>query len=85
VSQRLDFHQRRMAHVLATIQDGARTTWEITETLFPSRSPLDIFLAVSEVIGHLDLLEMEDKILAKQVDGVIVWELASKQDSGTAR
>jgi glyoxylase-like metal-dependent hydrolase (beta-lactamase superfamily II) len=63
VRQRLDFHEQRMERVLEAIQNGAKTTWEITEDLFPNRSPLDTFLAVSEVIGHLDLLEMEGKIL----------------------
>jgi glyoxylase-like metal-dependent hydrolase (beta-lactamase superfamily II) len=62
VCQRLEFHRWRMARVLETLGDGARTTWEVTHAIFPDRSPLDTFLAISEVIGHLDLLEIEGKI-----------------------
>jgi hypothetical protein len=47
----------------------------VTRVLFPNTSPLDTFLAVSEVIGHLDLLEMEGRIVGQNVDGVLVWRL----------
>jgi glyoxylase-like metal-dependent hydrolase (beta-lactamase superfamily II) len=75
VRQRLAFHQRRMARVLDALRGGAHTTWDVTHTLFPNLSPLDIFLAVSEVIGHLDLLEMEGRIRREESDGAIVWRL----------
>ncbi len=76
VRQRLEFHERRLERVLDAIGNGARTTWDVTQVLFPDKSPLDTFLAVSEVIGHLDLLEMRGKIEAKNSDGVLVWDLA---------
>ena len=74
VEERLSFHQQRMIRVLDALQQGASTTWEVTNAIFPHRSPLDTFLAVSEVIGHLDLLEMEGRILGEQVNGVIHWQ-----------
>jgi glyoxylase-like metal-dependent hydrolase (beta-lactamase superfamily II) len=81
VTQRLAFHQRRENQVLAAVQSGARTTWAITQALFPNLSPLDTFLAVSEVIGHLDLLETKERILGEQVDGVISWMVAGGSPS----
>ncbi len=75
VGQRLAFHQQRVARVLGALQNGAQTTWDVTHTLFPGRSPLDTFLAVSEVIGHLDLLEMEGRIFGEEKHGVILWKL----------
>jgi hypothetical protein len=63
-----------MARVLDALRDDAQTTWDVTYALFPDRSPLDTFLAVSEVIGHLDLLEIEGKIQGEEKDGVILWE-----------
>jgi glyoxylase-like metal-dependent hydrolase (beta-lactamase superfamily II) len=80
VRQRLTFHQRRVARVLDALRNGAQTTWDVTDTLFPDLSPLDIFLAVSEVIGHLDLLEMEGRITGQGKDGVIFWKLLSDLD-----
>ncbi len=75
VRQRLAFHQRRMARVLDALRGGAHTTWDVTHALFPNLSPLDIFLAVSETIGHLDLLEMEGRIAREEANGVILWRL----------
>ena len=76
VGQRMEFHEQRLARVLEALRNGARTTWEVTLALFPNRSPLDTFLAVSEVIGHLDLLEIEGEIVGEQAEGVILWKLA---------
>jgi glyoxylase-like metal-dependent hydrolase (beta-lactamase superfamily II) len=75
VGKRLEFHQRRMMRVMEALQDGAHTTWEVTHTLFPNLSPLDIFLAVSEVIGHLDLLEIEGLIVGEKKDSVTLWKV----------
>jgi glyoxylase-like metal-dependent hydrolase (beta-lactamase superfamily II) len=73
VGRRLAMHERRQARVLDALRNGARTTWDVTYALFPDRSPLDTFLAVSEVIGHLDLLEMEGQILAEPSEGITFW------------
>jgi glyoxylase-like metal-dependent hydrolase (beta-lactamase superfamily II) len=76
VRQRLAFHERRLARVMDALRNGACTTWDVTQNLFPGTSPLDTFLAVSEVIGHLDLLEMRGKITMTRSNGVLVWDLA---------
>jgi len=76
VRQRLGFHERRVTRVLAALQNGAHTTWDIVEALFPNRTPLDTFLAVSEVIGHLDLLELEGRIEGEGENGMIRWRLS---------
>ncbi len=73
VAERLEFHERRLKRVLDVLSGEAHTTWEITQALFPDRPPLDTFLALSEVVGHLDVLELEGKIRGEQVDGVIHW------------
>jgi hypothetical protein len=75
VAQRLSFHRRRMDRIEQALINCARTTWDVTQALFPDRSPLDTFLAVSEVIGHLDLLEMENRIVVDNKEGVVFWTL----------
>jgi glyoxylase-like metal-dependent hydrolase (beta-lactamase superfamily II) len=75
VGRRLAFHDRRLARVLDALRHGARTTWDVTQVLFPDRSPLDTFLAVSEVLAHLDLLELEGRILGEEADGVVFWRV----------
>ena len=73
VAQRLAFHQQRLDDVLEALSAGARTTWDVTLALFPQRSPLDTFLAVSEVIGHLDVLEMEGRVQRQPAGDVDHW------------
>ena len=77
ISQRFGLYQRRLARVLASLTAGARTTWDVTDALFPNRSPLDTFLAVSEVIGHLEVLEAEGRVKGKVVKGVVLWEVVA--------
>lgn len=77
VRQRLGFHQRRLERVMDAVHSGFCTTWQITEALFPNRTPLDTFLAVSEVIGHLDVLEMDGKVIGQKASGVFRWRVAA--------
>jgi glyoxylase-like metal-dependent hydrolase (beta-lactamase superfamily II) len=76
VEQRLAFHDQRIEHVASALRNGSSTTWEITLALFPDRSPLDTFLAVSEVIGHLDVMQLEGRVLRDQADGIDRWRLS---------
>jgi glyoxylase-like metal-dependent hydrolase (beta-lactamase superfamily II) len=73
VAQRLAFHRQRLDRIVEALRAGARTTWDLTQTLFPGRSPLDTFLAVSEVIGHLDVLEMEGRVGRRSGGDVDEW------------
>lgn len=75
VQRRMAFHQRRVDRVLEALRMGAQTTWEVTQALFPNLSPLDTFLAVSEVIGHLDLLEMDGAIASATAGETAAWRL----------
>lgn len=76
VQQRLHFHDQRVEHVADALQDGGCTTWELTQALFPNRSPLDTFLAVSEVIGHLDVMQLEGRVAREEAGGVDRWRLS---------
>jgi hypothetical protein len=69
-----------MDRVLEALRQGARTTWDVTQALFPNLSPLDTFLAISEAIGHLELLELEGTITGVDVQDVVVWSLTRKQE-----
>ena len=75
VEQRLGFHDQRVEHVAAALRNGGCTTWEITLALFPNRSPLDTFLAVSEVIGHLDVMHLEGRVVCEDAGGIDRWRL----------
>ena len=58
VRQRHLFHDRRARRLLEALDGEALTLWELTQPLFPRLTRgMDFFLALSEVLGHLDMLE----------------------------
>jgi glyoxylase-like metal-dependent hydrolase (beta-lactamase superfamily II) len=73
VRQRLHFHERRAQRMLELIGAEERSAYQIAEPLFGRLSGMDSFLALSETIGHLDLLEEQGRIEAVRQDGVIYW------------
>ena len=86
VARRLAFHRSRVADVVGALRAGARTTWDVTQVLFPGRTPMDTFLAISEVIGHLDLLEREGRIAGDEEDengsdDAVLWRLVEPEIS----
>ncbi len=73
VARRLEFHRRRSEEVLRALEDGPRTPYEISRSLFPRLDPVNRFLAISEVIGHLDVLEAEGKVASFMENGTRRW------------
>lgn len=57
---------RRLARIEALISERPLTAWEIAQGLFPNLGNLDIFLALSEVVGHLDMLLGDGSVLEEQ-------------------
>jgi glyoxylase-like metal-dependent hydrolase (beta-lactamase superfamily II) len=78
VRQRLHFHERRAQRMLDLIGDEERSAYQIAEPLFGRLGGMDSFLALSETIGHLDLLEEAGRIEAVRRDGVIYWQVRNR-------
>ncbi len=74
VGQRVAFHAQRAGRILELFGSHELTTYQIVRPLFPTLDPINFFLAISEVIGHLELLESEGHISQAEHDGVIVWQ-----------
>ncbi len=74
VRQRIEFHTRRARRILELLDGQALTTYQIVRPLFPSLDSINFFLAISEVLGHLELLESEHRAHSTQHNGVIVWQ-----------
>jgi glyoxylase-like metal-dependent hydrolase (beta-lactamase superfamily II) len=70
VDERLRHHERRKEAVAAVLRDrGPCPAFEVALALFPEQAePMGRFLALSEVLGHLDLLEA-DGVVRRQADG----------------
>ncbi|MCX8117968.1 MAG: MBL fold metallo-hydrolase [Desulfobacterota bacterium] len=64
-----EHHRERMNHVLASLSRGEKTPYEIALDLFPGVPPFEVFLGISEAVGHLEILRQEGKVFLKEREG----------------
>jgi glyoxylase-like metal-dependent hydrolase (beta-lactamase superfamily II) len=69
-------HRDRAADLESRLTPDGKTGWQLAMELFPSLTGFDNFLAVSEVVGHMDLLVEEGRAKAV-VRGEVTYYLAS--------
>jgi glyoxylase-like metal-dependent hydrolase (beta-lactamase superfamily II) len=74
INDRIAFHEQRAGEVLGVLKKGESTVYEISLILFPDLDPINRFLAISEVIGHLDLLEHRGEVSSQNSNGVVFWK-----------
>jgi glyoxylase-like metal-dependent hydrolase (beta-lactamase superfamily II) len=74
IERRLIFHEERADSILETVDGRALTAHQIAGEFFPDRDPINTFLAVSEVIGHLQWLEAEGEVVQGKLGGVARWQ-----------
>ncbi|MEF8908016.1 MAG: MBL fold metallo-hydrolase, partial [Haloarculaceae archaeon] len=77
VAEILEHHrerEERVANILAA--EGPMTAYDVTQELFPDLPATELFPGMSETIGHLDLLEDEDRVAIEERDGVVTYDLA---------
>jgi glyoxylase-like metal-dependent hydrolase (beta-lactamase superfamily II) len=73
VESRLNFYHQRAEKLLGLFEDQPRTLYELTQSLFPKRDDSQAYLTLSEVSGHIDLLEQEGRIGSALRDNVVYW------------
>jgi glyoxylase-like metal-dependent hydrolase (beta-lactamase superfamily II) len=71
VDARLAFHRARLDHIEQQLDCCVSTAYELCNTLFPNLKSVDVFLGLSEVIGHLDILESAGRVRREEQNGII--------------
>ena len=79
IARRVGFHRRRVNQIAALLAGRPQTAYEIATVLFSALQGMQAFLAVSEVIGHLDILEQEGRVASGLMDGVLFYALTGEQ------
>ncbi|MBN1955964.1 MAG: MBL fold metallo-hydrolase [Anaerolineae bacterium] len=74
IARRIAFHQERAQHILEALREETRTIYEISLLLFPSLDPINRFLAISEIIGHLEWLEVQGKARSEMQGPLRIWK-----------
>jgi glyoxylase-like metal-dependent hydrolase (beta-lactamase superfamily II) len=70
VARRIAEHEERKARIFAAL-DTPSTARELTFSVWPNLGRDQAYLAVSEVLGHIDLLAEESRVTAEEENGVI--------------
>jgi glyoxylase-like metal-dependent hydrolase (beta-lactamase superfamily II) len=74
IATREEMHARRARRILRAV-DGTRTAADMIAVLWRALPVTQYYLALSEVLGHIDLLERDGLVRGvERDDGVIVWE-----------
>jgi DNA-binding transcriptional ArsR family regulator len=68
-------HRERMDHILAILSRGEKTPFEIAMDLFPGVPSFEVFLGISEAVGHLDILRDKGMVKVKKREGKDYYSL----------
>ncbi|MDI3257748.1 MAG: MBL fold metallo-hydrolase [Kyrpidia sp.] len=83
VESRLQGYERRCDQLLGWLREGPATVYDLVKRMFPRLSRDNWFLAVSEITGHLDVLEVRGQARIEERKGV--WYYRADSSSGVAR
>ena len=70
-------HKERMERILLSLSHGEKTTFEVAMDLFPGVPPFEIFLGISEAVGHLDILKEKGIVFLKEKEGKDYYSLVT--------
>ncbi len=71
IDERLRLHRRRAQKIRRLIADAPSTAYEIAQALWGNVAVTQAYLTLSEVLGHVDLLEAEGLVVQRR-DGDLV-------------
>jgi glyoxylase-like metal-dependent hydrolase (beta-lactamase superfamily II) len=77
IDSRMAMHQRRAEKIYGLIAEESRTGHEIAQAIWGDVAVTQAFLTLSEVIGHVDLLEEAGLVREVENDKVIRYEATS--------
>ena len=68
-------HERRLVQVSSVLSQGEQTAYDISRALFPETELFEVFLGVSEILGHLNILLEEGKIVFRSRNGIDYYSM----------
>jgi glyoxylase-like metal-dependent hydrolase (beta-lactamase superfamily II) len=71
IRRRIEGHMRRKEHIFEVLGGDSGTAFALVGKVWPTLPVEQVYLALSEILGHLDLLVEERRVDARERDGVI--------------
>jgi glyoxylase-like metal-dependent hydrolase (beta-lactamase superfamily II) len=68
-------HKERMDRILFSLSIKEKTPFQIAMDLFPGVPPFEVFLGISEAVGHLDILKEKGIVKVNEKEGKDYYSL----------
>lgn len=73
IKTRLLEQEKRCEQILAILATGGKCIYEICRQMYPRLKGKTVFLGLSQIQGHLDLLEERQQLHYEQKDSVVIY------------
>jgi glyoxylase-like metal-dependent hydrolase (beta-lactamase superfamily II) len=71
IDERLRMHDRRARKLHGLVEERPRTAYELAQALWGNVAVTQAYLTLSEVLGHMDLLVDDGRVVEVEDDGVV--------------
>ena len=71
IDERLVLHDRRADKLHGLVAERPRTAYELAQELWGNVAVTQAYLTLSEVLGHVDLLLDDGRVVEEEADGVV--------------
>src|SRR5919201_2349019 len=84
IDERFELHERRARKLAGLIAERPRSAYELAQELWGNVAVTQAFLTLSEVVGHVDLLEADGRVRELSDGGLIRFEAVGERAPVTA-
>lgn len=74
IDRRSEEREKRLDRIVGEVAAGNATAFDIGRAMWGRTAYVQVHLVMSEVVGHLELLEGDGRVSATEVDGVLHFE-----------
>ncbi|WP_040209429.1 MBL fold metallo-hydrolase [Neobacillus jeddahensis] len=75
INKRLQEQEKRCDQIVAILRNGRKTIFEICGAMYPHLHGKTVFLGLSQIQGHLDLLELRQQVRFEQSGSLVKYNL----------
>lgn len=75
IEKRLAEHDKRCARILAVLEKGDATVYQLCQTIYPKLKGSAVYLGLSQIQGHLELLEVRGETICQQRNAIDIYSI----------
>jgi glyoxylase-like metal-dependent hydrolase (beta-lactamase superfamily II) len=80
IEERFALHERRAGKIHRLIAERPRTAYDLAQAMWGNIAVTQAYLTLSEIVGHVDLLMNDGRVVEREEDGVVRYESVEPAD-----